>query len=417
MHALTLAFLALTLAGAGTRLWLLRRQSRAVQDGRDTVPAPFAATVSLEDHRRAADFTLAHARVTALDIVFSAVVLLALTVGGGIAAVDALWAGAGWPQPWHGAAVIATVLLVTGALDLPLSLWRTFRVEGRFGFNRTTPALYIADLLKGLLVGTLMGGPLLVAILLLMEHAGRNWWLYVFVLWVAFTLTISWAWPAFIAPLFNRFVPLPDTELRSRVEALLARCGFKSQGVFVMDGSRRTTHGNAYFTGLGRNKRIVFFDTLMERLAHPEIEAVLAHELGHFRLHHVRQRLLFSLVMSFGALLVLGELAAWPGFFVALGVPSPSSHAALLLFMFASPVVTFFITPVGAWWSRRHEFEADRFASTQTAAAHLATALVKLYRDNATTLTPDPVYASFYYSHPPALTRIERLQQLGAGAA
>ncbi len=416
MHGLTLLFIALALAGAMARQWLLGRQVDTVRAHRESVPAPFAQTITLADHQRAADFTMAHARLTSVDTVVGTAVLLGLTVGGGIDAIDDLWGRAGWSSLWHGTAVIASVVVLISIIDLPLSIWRTFRIEGRFGFNRMTPALFLADLLKGLLLGILLGGPLLLAILWLMEHAGTSWWIVAWCIWVAFTLLVTWGWPTFIAPLFNKFEPLADEALRSRVEALLVRCGFKATGVFVMDGSRRSSHGNAYFTGLGRNKRIVFFDTLVERLKHEEIEAVLAHELGHFRLRHVRKRLLVSLVMSFAGLAVLGQLAHWPTFFHALGLTTPSSHAALLLFMLATPVVTFFLTPVGAWWSRRHEFEADHFASTQSAPLELAEALVKLYRDNATTLTPDPVYASFYYSHPPALARIARLKAL-AGVA
>ena len=415
MHGLTLAFITLALAGAMVRQWLLGRQVDAVRAHRASVPAPFSATISLEDHQRAGDFTMAHARLTYVDIVVSTLLLLALTVGGGIDAIDRLWTRAGWSNPWHGAAVITSVVVLMSIVDLPLSVLRTFRIEGRFGFNRTTPALFVADLFKGLLLGVLLGGPLLLAILWLMDHAGTSWWIVAWGLWVAFTVLVTWAWPTFIAPLFNKFEPLADATLQQRVEALLSRCGFKARGVFVMDGSRRSSHGNAYFTGLGRNKRIVFFDTLIERLGHAEIEAVLAHELGHFRLHHVRKRLLVSLLLSFAGLALLGQLATWPTFFHALGVTMPSSHAALLLFMLATPVVTFFLTPLGAWWSRRHEFEADHFASTQAAPLELAEALVKLYRDNASTLTPDPVYAAFYYSHPPALARIGRLTAL-AGA-
>ncbi len=416
MHGLTLAFIALTLAGAMVRQWLLGRQVDAVRAHRESVPAPFSSNITLADHQRAADFTVAHARLSYIDIVVGTLLLLGLTVGGGIDAIDRAWGQVGWSTLWQGTAVIASVVVLMSVVDLPLSVWRTFRIEGRFGFNRTTPAVYVADLLKGLLLGVLLGGPLLLAILWLMEHAGTAWWIVAWGIWVAFTLLVTWAWPTFIAPLFNKFEPLTDAALRQRVEALLARCGFKAKGVFVMDGSRRSSHGNAYFTGLGRNKRIVFFDTLIERLKHEEIEAVLAHELGHFRLHHVRKRLVLSLAMSFAGLALLGQLASWPVFFHALGVTTPSSHAALLLFMLATPVATFFLTPLGAWWSRRHEFEADHFASTQAAPLDLAEALVKLYRDNASTLTPDPAYAAFYYSHPPALARIGRLKSLaGAG--
>ncbi len=416
MPLLTAAFVFLAVAGACLRLWLLRRQAATVGAFRDAVPPAFASVISAEEHRRAADFTLAHARLTVIDILVGTALLLALTVGGGLAAIDAAWRQAGLSTLWQGTAVIATVMLVMAIVDLPLSVWRTFRVEAGFGFNRTTPKQYAIDLARSLALGVALGTPLLLAFLALMERAGAYWWVFAFALWVLFMLVMMWAWPGFIAPLFNKFTPLEDPALRTRVEGLLARCGFASRGIFVMDGSRRSSHGNAYFTGIGRNKRIVFFDTLIERLLPEEIEAVLAHELGHFRLHHVRKRLMVSLLTAFAGLAILGQLAAWPGFYTALGAEAPSHHAALLLFMLATPVVTFFLTPIGASWSRRHEFEADEFASTQARARHLIDALVKLYRDNATTLTPDPVYAAFYYSHPPALVRMERLQQL-AGAA
>jgi STE24 endopeptidase len=309
---------------------------------------------------------------------------------------------------------VLSLLLLTSAINLPLTLYRTFGIEARFGFNRTTVGVFIADLLKGLLVGLALGAPLIFVILLLMQRAGSFWWLYAWFVWVGFTVFVTWAWPTFIAPLFNKFSPLSDEALRQRTEALLERCGFSSKGVFVMDGSRRSVHGNAYFTGVGRNKRIVFFDTLIERLQAEEIEAVLAHELGHFKLHHVRSRLILSLAMGLGGLALLGGLAAWPQFYSALGVQQPSAHAALLLFMIALPAFTFFLTPIGAWWSRKHEFEADEFAAKYANARELADALVKLYRDNATTLTPDSLHSAFYDSHPPALIRIARLRTLGA---
>jgi STE24 endopeptidase len=277
-----------------------------------------------------------------------------------------------------------------------------------------TAALFLADLLKGLLLTLALGGPLVFVILYLMQGAGDLWWLYAWLVWTTFTLVVTWAYPTWIAPMFNKFTPLADATLRQRTEDLLTRCGFASRGVFVMDGSRRSVHGNAYFTGVGRNKRIVFFDTLIERLQAEEIEAVLAHELGHFRLHHVRSRLILSLLFGLGGLALLGALAAWPDFYRSLGVQNPSPHAALLLFMLVLPTFTFFLTPIGAWWSRKHEFEADAFAAEFSDAQRLAQALVKLYRDNATTLTPDSLHSSFYDSHPPALIRIARLQQLAA---
>jgi STE24 endopeptidase len=412
MHLLTIVFLVAMAASVVVEWWLARRQAAAVLAHRDRVPEPFAHQISGEDQRKAADYTIARVRLGRVGTVLNAAVTLALTVGGGIAGLDALWRSTGWRQPWLGLALIATVACVTFVVDLPLSLWRIFRLEARFGFNRTTPVLFLADLGKGLLLAALLGGPLVLATLVLMEHSGRWWWAWLWCAWLALSLLITWAWPVLIAPLFNRFSPLQDPALGARIEALLERCGFRSRGVFVVDGSRRSTHGNAYFTGIGRNKRIVFFDTLLQRLAPAEIEAVLAHELGHFRLQHIRQRLLVSAGTSLVGLALLGWLAARPAFYVALGVRIPSAHAALLLFALAAPVLTFFATPLGAFWSRRHEFQADCFASRHASAHELATALVKLYRDNASTLTPDPLYAAFYYSHPPALARIERLRGL-----
>jgi STE24 endopeptidase len=410
---LTALFIAAVIAGTALQLWLSQRQIAAVCAHRNRVPEPFADRVSASDHQKAADYTVANVRFGRLDTLLSAATTLALTVGGGIAAIDALWRHTGWTQPWQGAAVILTVVCITAAINLPLTLWRTFKLEARFGFNRMTPRLFSADLLKSALLGLLIGGPLVLAVLVLMERAGPGWWVWAWGLWLGVMLLMTWAWPAFIAPLFNRFSTLEDQTLKTRIESLLERCGFASRGVFVVDGSRRSAHGNAYFTGIGRHKRIVFFDTLLERLEHSEVEAVLAHELGHFRLKHVRKRLLASIATSFAGLALLGWLTGQQAFYTALGVPAPSTHAALLLFVLVVPVFTFFATPLGSSWSRRHEFEADGFAARYSSARELAAALVKLYRDNANTLTPDPVYSAFYYSHPPALVRITRL----AGAA
>jgi STE24 endopeptidase len=391
-------------------LWLSQRQMAAVARHRDAVPAPFAAAISAADHVKAADYTIAKTRVGRIALVLDAALTLTLTVGGGLAALDALW-HPHLAEPWLGLAVIASAALLVRLATLPLSLWRTFVLEARFGFNRTTAALYLTDLAKSLALAVVLGGPLLLATLELMERAGYGWWLWAWGLWLAVMFLMAWAWPAFIAPLFNRFAPLDDQELKRRIEALLERCGFASRGVFVVDSSRRSSHGNAYFTGIGRHKRIVFFDTLLQTLAHPEVEAVLAHELGHFRLRHVRQRLLVSVAATFAGLAVLGWLTPRPGFYHALGVPTPSTHAALLLFVLVVPAFTFFVTPLASLWSRRHEFQADAFARRHASAAELAGALVKLHRDNASTLTPDPLYVAFYYSHPPPLTRIARLRE------
>lgn len=297
-----------------------------------------------------------------------------------------------------------------GVLSLPFSIYRTFVVEERFGFNRITPAIFLTDLMKSILVSFLLGAPLIAMILWIMAVAGDNWWLYAWMSWAAFSLMITWAYPTFIAPIFNKFEPLTDHSLKSRIESLLSRCGFRSNGIFVMDGSRRSSHGNAYFTGLGNQKRIVFFDTLMETLDPAEIEAVLAHELGHFRLRHVRKRLLVGLALTLAGFALLGWSAQQGWFFSALGVDVASDHMAILLFLMVVPVFTFPLTPIGAYLSRRHEFQADEYAANQSDGQALVSALVKLYRDNATTLTPDRIYSGFYDSHPPAPRRIERLQ-------
>lgn len=412
MHWFTWAFLIALLLSTGVRYWLSLRQAAAVRRHRERVPEAFAAQIELAAHQKAADYTIARGAVGRWDLLLDTIVALALTLGGGIEWIDSLWRGVAMSPALHGTAVVLTALLIVSAVGLPLSIWNTFGVEAKFGFNRMTAGLFIADLLKGMVLSLLLGAPLIFVILLLMQSAGSLWWIYAWLVWVAFTLFVTWAWPTFIAPLFNKFSPLSDDELKHRTEALLERCGFSSKGVFVMDGSRRSVHGNAYFTGVGRNKRIVFFDTLVERLQAPEIEAVLAHELGHFKLHHVRSRLILSLGVGLAGLALLGALARWPEFYSALGVATQAPHTALLLFMFVLPAFTFFFTPLSARWSRKHEFEADEFASRYADAQQLADALVKLYRDNATTLTPDPLHSAFYDSHPPALVRIARLQSL-----
>ena len=413
MHWFTQLFLYVLLAATLMRSWLNQRQIAAVSAHRDRVPEAFATQIDLAAHQKAADYTVALGRINRWDNLLDTLVVLLLTLGGGIQFIDSAWRSLGWSPLWHGTAVVLSTLLLTSAVSLPLSLWRAFGVEARFGFNRTTPKLYVADLLKSLLLALALGGPLLFVVLFLMRSAGDLWWFYAWLVWVGFTVLITWAWPTLIAPLFNKFTPLTDASLKERTEALLQRCGFSSKGVYVMDGSRRSVHGNAYFTGVGRSKRIVFFDTLLERLQVSEIEAVLAHELGHFKLHHVRWRLVLSLLTGLGGLALLGALARWPQFYQALGVAAPADHTALLLFMFVLPAFTYFLTPLGAWWSRKHEFEADSFAARFADARELAAALVKLYRDNATTLTPDPMHSAFYDSHPPALVRIARLRELG----
>lgn len=412
MNWLTWMFVAALAAETTTRLWLSFRQIAAVRAHRDFVPEAFRGQIALEDQRKAADYTVARAKLGRWATVGDALIKLAFTVGGGLAAVNALVSHLRWSEPWRGCLVIVTVFLLLQILGLPLTLWRTFRIEARFGFNRISPWLFAVDMAKGMLLGLVLGAPLLLATLWLMERAGAWWWAWAWLVWLGTTVTLTWAAPRFIAPLFNRFTAITDAALKQRVEALLERCGFAAGGgVFVMDGSRRSAHGNAYFTGIGRNKRIVFFDTLLARIELNEIEAVLAHELGHFRLHHVRQRLGLSMVAVLGGLALLGLLARTPGFYSAFGVPQ-SAALALLVFALTIPSFAFFATPIESWWSRRQELAADAFAAKYSRAGDLVSALVKLYRDNATTLTPDPVHSAFYDSHPSAVERITRLHQL-----
>jgi STE24 endopeptidase len=414
MTTASLLFVALLGLVAATRLWLLWRQRAAVLAARSQVPVEFADDVPLAAHQKAADYTAAKVRIGAVDVLIDAGLAILITLGGGLALIDGYLRRHGLDGVGLGLTVIGVIAAASALVGWPLSLYQTFVIEAHFGFNRTTWKLYLADRAKGLLLALLLGVPLLAAILWLMRTAGDAWWLYAWLVWLAFSLTLLWAYPAFIAPWFNRFLPLSDAELRARVEALIERCGFSSRGVFVMDGSRRSSHGNAYFTGFGRNKRIVLFDTLVERLSAEQVEAVLAHELGHYRLHHIRQRLVVSAATSFAGLALLGWLTRQPLFYAAFGMATPSPHAALMLFSIAAPLATFWITPLAAAWSRRHEFQADEFAAAHVRASALAHALVGLYKDNATSLTPDRVYSSFYDSHPPARARIARLRQAPA---
>jgi STE24 endopeptidase len=420
MNWLGWTFLAALAAGTVTRLWLGFRQIEAVREHRDRVPEAFAGQIALADQQRAADYTLARAQFGRWATLADSLIKVGFTLGGGLAVVDAVVPAWSKPQALHGCVVLLVVFLLLQLFGLPFALWRTFRIEARFGFNRIAPRLFAADLAKQLLLGLVLGGPMAWATLLLMDRVGMWWWVWAWLLYLGAMLILAWAAPRFIAPLFNRFTALTDGTLKERVEALLRRCGFAAGGgVFVMDGSRRSAHGNAYFTGIGRNKRIVFFDTLMARIEVPEIEAVLAHELGHFRLHHVRQRLVTSMLSAFAGLALLGWLAREPFFYSAFSVPE-SAAMALLLFAFIVPEFTFFATPIVSWWSRRQELAADDFAAAHADPADLVTALTKLYRDNASTLTPDRVHSAFYDSHPTAIERITRLRHLArrqAGAA
>ena len=412
MTRLSTLFVALLALVTATRLWLLWRQQAAVAQNRARVPEEFAAAVPLDAHQKAADYTRARVRIAAIEVLLEAAVALAVTLGGGLALVDGYLRLHGLTGVPLGITVIAVIAAASSFIAWPLSLYQTFVIETRFGFNRTTWKLYLADSAKGLVLAILLGVPLLAVILWLMRQAGAAWWLYAWGVWFGFSLVLVWAYPAFIAPWFNRFVPLADATLKARVESIIARCGFSSRGVVVMDGSRRSSHGNAYFTGFGGNKRIVIFDTLIARLSPEQVEAVLAHELGHYRLRHIRQRLALSAIASLIGLACLGWLYGRPAFFNALGVALPSAHAALVLFSIVAPLISYWLSPLASIWSRRHEFAADAFAANYVDAGDLALALVKLYKDNATTLTPDQIYSSFYDSHPPARARIARLRQL-----
>jgi len=413
MHWLTIVFPIAVVLETATRLWLSSRQITAVRAHRNAVPEMFRGQIELADQQKAADYTVARVALNRLATLFEGVLKLLLTLGGGIALADALWRHSGLQEPWRGALMVGSVFLVLQLAALPFALWRTFKVEARFGFNRMSVPLFALDVGKQLLLAALLGGPLLLMALTLMDHGGTWWWLWAFGLWLVWTFGLTWAAPRFIAPLFNKFSPLADGALKQRVESLLERCGFSARGgVYVMDGSLRSAHGNAYFTGIGRNKRIVFFDTLLARIEAPEIEAVLAHELGHFRLHHIRQRLAAMVFMGLCALALLAWAARRPELYGALGVPVPSSAAALLLFTLVVPVFVFFTTPIASWWSRRQEAAADAFAAAHADAGNLITALVKLFRDNATTLTPDRIHSSFFDSHPPAVERIALLNAM-----
>ncbi len=409
MHVFTALFAAALLAGLALQLWMIRRQIRAVRAHRDRVPAPFANSISAGEHARAADYTVAQAKLAALERTAGSAILALLTLGGGLAAVDASIAAAGLDGLPRQVVFVATVSLLAVLAGLPFDAWRTFRIEARFGFNRTTPLLFTLDFAKGLAIGSSLLLPLAALLLWLMPRAGAGWWLWAWAAWALVSLLIGWAWPRLIAPWFNRFRELEAGVLRAGVEALARRCGFEPRGVMVMDGSKRSSHGNAYFTGIGRTKRIVFFDTLLESLTPDEVQAVLAHELGHFRLHHVALRIAGSLAAAFAGFALLAWLGRQAWFQPALGVPNGGPHTLLLLFVLAAPVFLVPVGPLSAWLSRRHEFAADRYAARHADARSLASALVKLYRDNATTLTPDPVYTAFHASHPPALLRIARL--------
>lgn len=415
-NAFSFVFLAALAASLAVRLWLATRQVAHVRTHRDAVPAAFAARIGISAHHKAADYTVTKQHLGMLHAVVDAVVLCAMTLGGGLAAIVA-WTGTlpGGPLV-QDLAMFAAAAIVFGAASLPFTWWHVFRIEERFGFNRMTTRLWVTDLVKGIGVVLVLGTPLLALVLWLMSAAGGAWWLWAWAAWMGFQLLVLVLYPTWIAPLFNKFTPLPAGAARERIEALLARCGFASRGLYVMDGSRRSSHGNAFFTGFGRARRIVFFDTLLARLAPEEIEAVLAHELGHFKRRHVVKRMLWMGALSLAFLALLAHLMASPWFYEGLGVPAATERpgVALILFFLVLPVFTFVLGPLSSVYSRKHEFEADEFAVQNASGAALSQALVKLYEDNAATLTPDPIHSAFYDSHPPAAVRIARLAAVDA---
>ena len=415
---LTLAFCAALIASLVVKFWLASRQMRHVAAHRGAVPGVFAQSITLPAHQRAADYTLAKGRFGLLTMAFGAAVLLGWTLLGGIDALNVSVRDAIQPRFGNMAyqlALLGAFGLLGGLLDLPFELYSTFRIEQRFGFNRMTRRLYLTDMLKGVLVGALIGLPIAALMLWLMGAAGSLWWLWAWGAWMAFNLALLVLYPTVIAPLFNKFEPLADEPLEARVQALMTRCGFAAKGLFVMDGSKRSAHANAYFTGFGAAKRVVFFDTLLSKLSPGEVEAVLAHELGHFKHRHVIKRIVASFAISLAGFALLGWLSAQTWFYLALGVRPlpgvPNDAVALLLFLLVTPVFAFFVSPLFAQLSRRHEFEADAYACRQADGNDLAAALLKLHEDNAATLTPDPLYVRFYYSHPPASERLAALSR------
>jgi STE24 endopeptidase len=422
---LTTVFAFALVLGLLVKFWLASRQIRHVARHRAQVPAAFSGTITLAAHQKAADYTIARARFGLLETAIGAAALLGWTLLGGLDALNRLllaWMGTGMAQQL---ALLAAFAAISAALELPTSLYQTFVIEQRFGFNQTTWRLWLADLLKSTLVGAAVGLPIAVLILWLMGSAGGLWWLWAWAAWMAFNLLMLWVYPSFIAPLFNQFKPLEDETLKARVTTLMQRCGFAAKGLFVMDGSRRSAHANAYFTGFGAAKRVVFYDTLLARLSPAQVDAVLAHELGHFKHRHVLKRVVAMFALSLVGFALLGWLSGQAWFYTGLGAtpnlavlpngrPAPNDALALLLFLMVVPVFGFFVAPLSAQLSRKHEFQADAFAIGQTSGADLSAALLKLYEDNASTLTPDPVFVKFYYSHPPASERLARMQQATA---
>ncbi|MEO6823183.1 MAG: M48 family metallopeptidase [Nitrosospira sp.] len=415
MQTFTIVFLAALLLAFCARMWLATRHIHHILAHRDSVPDNFSTHISLEAHHKAADYTCAKTRLGYVSTSMETLLLLIFTLGGGLTALGIFWSNALSNPLASGMALVISTLLLMSVAEIPIGCYRTFVIEQKFGFNKMSARMFSADLVKRTVLGMLFGIPLLLGVLWLMEKMGSDWWFFAWLAWMGFNLVVLAIYPTWIAPLFNKFTPLEDAPLRARIEQLMRKCGFKSSGLFVMDGSRRSNHGNAYFTGFGKTKRIVFFDTLLARLDVSEIEAVLAHELGHFKRRHVIKRIAWSFAMSLVFLWVLGYLMQQGWFYQGLGVSVssvPSTAMALLLFFLVMPTFTFLFQPMASLYSRKHEFEADEYAARNASAADLMRALVKLYQDNAATLTPDPLHSAFYDSHPPAAMRIARLRNL-----
>lgn len=407
----TMIFLVATGCYLATLLYLNLRQNRAVKKSFDSVPQDFINNISIEEHQKAANYTQAKIKIGNIEMIFSSAILLLWTIGGGIDYLDQVWQSQTDNNLSLGVGVLISIMIIGSIIDLPFSIYRTFVLEQNFGFNKTNIKTFISDIIKALLITLAIGLPMIYLILYLMSIMGGEWWLYVWAVITTFSLIMLWLYPSYIAPIFNKFKPLDDVDLKNKIEDLLNRTGFKSDGVFVMDGSKRSSHGNAYFTGIGKNKRIVFFDTLLKGMEDKEVEAILAHELGHFHHKHIRKHMASSFAISLTGLALLGYLINKDWFFNGLGVSDPSNHTALILFALVIPVFSFFVSPIGNYLSRKHEFEADAFAAKHTNPKDLVSSLVKLYRDNASTLTPDPIYSSFHDSHPSASIRIRELKK------
>jgi len=409
LHNFTLLFLVMLVISTLMRLYLSQRQVNHIEKHRAEVPESFADKITLEEHQKAADYTTAKVKFGRLPLFYEVILLLAWTLGGGLQWLDQNILALGLNPIVTGIIVILAFSVISAMLDLPFSIYSTFVIEEKFGFNRTTVKTFITDMIKGSLLGAIIGIPLLYVILWLMEQTGDQWWLYAWLVISGFSLFMMWVYPTWIAPIFNKFEPLEEGETLNRITSLLNRCGFNSNGIFVIDGSKRSSHGNAYFSGFGRNKRIVFFDTLLKMLSDDELEAVLAHELGHFKKKHIIKGMAISFATTLIALAILAWLMKTEWFYTALGISQASTYIALLLFTLVMPVFTFVLQPLFSVFSRKNEFEADAFAAEQTEAKYLIHALVGMYRENASTLTPDPIYSAFYDSHPPAPVRIAHL--------